>query len=820
VRPIGSGNGGVPARRAVVRWACRMFRREWRQQILVLTLLTVAVAAAAGGASAVYNMVPSRDADFGTASYRLTFAGTDPAGLRAVVPAARNRFGTIDVIEHRSARVPGSVETVDIRAQDPDGPYGAVMLGLRAGRYPKGADEVALTDSVAKTLNVQVGSSLELDRRERTVVGLVENPADLHDEFALVAPSHTDPPASLTILVDASRDQVESFRDALTGDVNVQREPRGQTEKTTAAAGTLGLATVGLFLVGLIAAAGFAVIAQRRLRQLGMLAAIGATDRHLRLVMLANGALVGVIAAVVGTIAGVLGWIALAPHVEGVAGHRIDALDVPLWLIGSSMALAVVAATAAAWWPARAAARIPITLALSARPPRPKPAHRSAVAAVVLVVVGFVCLAIGIDTTHDRANPLLVIAGTVAIALGVLLISPFAIRALAAPAARLPIAARLALRDLARHQARAGAALAAISLGLGIPVAIVITATAAEYTAARNAGPGNLSNRQLLIRTYGSEPLIPLRSPAELQRLEEQTNRIAAVLDDPAVIPLDVAVDPNAQPELGSGGGGGLPADLLLEQVGERSYSGFMLYVATPALLERLGVDPTSINPSADVITSRTQHLFLMDFSGRTRPAPVTNIQRIDSPTYSSLPNSFISEDALHRHGWQAARAGWLFEANRPLTAAQLASARELAAEADLTIEARQGGTSFAGLRAGATAAAMLLALGVLAMTVGLIRSEAGRDLRTLTASGATSTIRRTLTATTAGALALLGVVLGAAGAYLALIAGYLGDLSALRRVPVVPLAVLAVGLPVIASLAGWLLAGRDPPSLAYQPME
>jgi putative ABC transport system permease protein len=154
------------------------------------------------------------------------------------------------------------------------------------------------------------------------------------------------------------------------------------------------------------------------------------------------------------------------------------------------------------------------------------------------------------------------------------------------------------------------------------------------------------------------------------------------------------------------------------------------------------------------------------------------------------------------------------------LTAAQLASARELAAEAGLTIEARQGGTSFAGLRAGATAAAMLLALGVLAMTVGLIRSEAGRDLRTLTASGATSTIRRTLTATTAGALALLGVVLGAAGAYLALIAGYLGDLSALRRVPVVPLAVLVVGLPVIASLAGWLLAGRDPPSLAYQPME
>jgi putative ABC transport system permease protein len=32
----GTGGGGVPARRTVMRWALRMFRREWRQQLLVL----------------------------------------------------------------------------------------------------------------------------------------------------------------------------------------------------------------------------------------------------------------------------------------------------------------------------------------------------------------------------------------------------------------------------------------------------------------------------------------------------------------------------------------------------------------------------------------------------------------------------------------------------------------------------------------------------------------------------------------------------------------------------------------------------------------
>ena len=36
----------LEARRALVRWAWRMFRREWRRQTLVIALLTVAVAGA------------------------------------------------------------------------------------------------------------------------------------------------------------------------------------------------------------------------------------------------------------------------------------------------------------------------------------------------------------------------------------------------------------------------------------------------------------------------------------------------------------------------------------------------------------------------------------------------------------------------------------------------------------------------------------------------------------------------------------------------------------------------------------------------------
>ena len=37
-----TGDGGAPARRAMARWAWRLFKREWRQQALVLALLIVA----------------------------------------------------------------------------------------------------------------------------------------------------------------------------------------------------------------------------------------------------------------------------------------------------------------------------------------------------------------------------------------------------------------------------------------------------------------------------------------------------------------------------------------------------------------------------------------------------------------------------------------------------------------------------------------------------------------------------------------------------------------------------------------------------------
>jgi putative ABC transport system permease protein len=823
-----AANGGVAARRAVLRWGWRLFRREWRQQLLVLLLLTVAMAAAIFSVTAAYNIVPSSDARFGTANHRLDFDGSDPRTLDAEVSAVRAWFGTAEVIGHQPVPVPGSVETLELRTQDPHGPYGAPMLRLRAGRYPAATGEVAVTDAVAATFQVGVGGTLALDGPARTVVGLVENPGDLDDEFALLSPAAADPPESVTMLVRASRERATALPGGYGG--RLESHPAchagllcltpTQTERATAAAGVLGLATVLLLLVALIAAAGFVVVAQRRLRQLGMLAAIGATQRHLRLVLLANGATVGAIAAVAGTALALAGWIAITPRLETAAGHRIDRFDLPWWLIVAGMLLAVGTATAAAWWPARTAARIPVTLALSARPPRPKPAHRWAAAAGLLVVIGVVCLAVGIDPRRDQANPALVITGTLAVVLAILLASPLAIRVLAAAAGRSPIAARLALRDLARYQARSGAALAAISLALGIAVATVIAAAAAEHT----AGEGNLSDRQLLFRIGDAEPLIPERTPAELARLRTAVDRLAATLDHPAVVALDAAVNPTDHE--GRGGQVLRPAVMLGRPVGENTLRDIgVLYVATPELLGHLGLDLAPAGPDTDVLTPHTGELRFANLANHSEAAPdggkeaAPSVTTIDLPAYTSAPASLLTPEGLRRGGWQPAPAGWLVEARTPPTSAQLAQARQVAADTGMTIETRDNQTELTAIRTGATAAGMLLALGILAMTVGLIRSEAAGDLRTLTAAGATSTTRRALTAATSGALALLGVLLGATGAYLALLAGYHDDLGTLSRVPLLHLTVTVVGLPLTAAAVGWLLAGREPPALARQPL-
>jgi putative ABC transport system permease protein len=155
---------------------------------------------------------------------------------------------------------------------------------------------------------------------------------------------------------------------------------------------------------------------------------------------------------------------------------------------------------------------------------------------------------------------------------------------------------------------------------------------------------------------------------------------------------------------------------------------------------------------------------------------------------------------------------GWFADAAQPFTAEQIHNAQAIAAAAGLSIETRNDEPTSSTIVNWATVFGIAIALCILAMSVGLIRSETANDLRALAATGASSYTRRTLTAATAGALGFRGAVLGTLAAYIGII-GWLrghsvnGGIAALGNVPVANLLVILIGLPLLRLQ----LAGRLP---------
>ena len=304
-----------------------------------------------------------------------------------------------------------------------------------------------------------------------------------------------------------------------------------------------------------------------------------------------------------------------------------------------------------------------------------------------------------------------------------------------------------------------------------------------------------------------------MRSPEEIVALEDAVARFAVTLDEGGVLALDAVADPAIET---IDGHARHPIAILAWPVTENTNRDIdPLYVATPEVARRLDVDLRAVPADTDVITgSERSELFIVNVADPTLRREPVRAFRISPPAYSSVPGALMTPAAMERNGPSPCPSGWQVDAAQPLTDAQRGAARRVAAAAGLTAEVRDEQGGLGTLRQSATAAGALFALAVLAMTVGLIRGESGRDLRTLTASGATSATRRTLTAATAGGLALLGAVLGTAGAYLALGAGYAHDIGQLTPVPVLALVAVLVGLPLVATASGWLLAGREPDSL------
>ena len=355
-------NGGVPARRAVIRWAIRLLRSEWRQQLLILALITVAVGATVVASTVATNTPAPVAGSLGTAQDAASLSGS-PASISAQVASLRQRWGRVDVIENQSAQVPGTLSTFDLRAQDPHGPFGGPLLSLVSGQYPTTASQIAVTSGVASDFNLRVGGSWAVDGVTRKVTGIVQNPQSLLDEFALVIPGQVTNPDDVTVLFNAPGVSATSLS---TNNMNVTTEQTvANTNEVNPETISVAAAVLGMLLIALVGIGGFTVLAQRRLRAIGMLAAQGATQRHIRLVVRANGAATGIVGAVAGLVIGFLAWLAYRPQAENSAHHVMGLFQLPWPVIGISMALAVIATYFAASRPAKTIAKVPVVAALA-----------------------------------------------------------------------------------------------------------------------------------------------------------------------------------------------------------------------------------------------------------------------------------------------------------------------------------------------------------------------------------------------------------------------------------------------------------------------
>ena len=264
------------------------------------------------------------------------------------------------------------------------------------------------------------------------------------------------------------------------------------------------------------------------------------------------------------------------------------------------------------------------------------------------------------------------------------------------------------------------------------------------------------------------------------------------------------------------------------------------MYVATPQLLRAYGITAAQVSPDADILTMRpglpsmTNMQFLYGATKFGPPVPNSpcppsyclanpKIQEVSAlPSGTSAPNTVITEHAVRQFHLTTTTAGWLIQAPGSLTAGQISAAQHAAAAAGLTVETRNSIPTSAEILDVATVFGILLALGILAMSVGLLRSETASNLRTLTATGAGSTARRAISAATAGALALIGAVVGIVAGYIAAIGFFrtsqLDTLSSLTSIPVANLLLILVGMPLVAVTGGWLLAGREPSAIGRRP--
>lgn len=846
------GEGG--GWRAPARLARReALRRPWRT-LLLLALIGVPVGGAVGASvmlrTTTRTVADERAAQFGRADDFVTSNGAD-ASLRSreQLHAVRDayppgsRFVTYqrgpDALEDDGGRLHPIIVT--------DRPWDEPLLDGTAhmleGRAPRRPGEAVLNQAALDAVDASVGDDADL-----YLGGPVHIVGEFRDETGSGPQAVTaDPPAphryrEMVAFVDipagaALHPDVQALADAGAANFGgsdgdafsyVRNEVR---DRVTAAYVLVG---VVLVVTAIVASAAFALGARRQLRTLGLLSASGAPPAALRRAVLLQGTVTGALASVLGAALGLAGTATTRPWLADrmdrtLPSLRVNALDVVV-----PIALGILAATAAAWLPARSASRVPVLAALAGRRPAGRVPAYIPLGGAAAVVSGAVVL--GLWTRLDHPPWGIGVAAALLVLLGGTAFAPWIVAHTEPLGRRLRGGARVAARGLARHRLRSGAVVAAVIAPAGLSVfaaASALTDDARDRAYEASEDADLLAEDEVLV-TYGGAP------DAEVARA---LSGVREALPGAEELVVNVAV-PRGAVEDGVQAGPPLSVSISDPARADRygmTDSSRYLVVASADGLRTLDV------PEATIDALRAGKVVVFDLV--SPDASVTLLGPDGTPTplergdvaadpMTRVPNgsqvALVSAETARRWGAEPVEYASLFVATDDLTDGQVravtravqadpqeqlrqyltdpdapASAMYVEIGRQIHVTARGEGATYTWVAAGAS---LLFTLLVVAIALALDASESGDERALLAAIGAPPAVRRSIVAWQA-------FLLPALGALVAVPAGLLVSFAVLSdrsdtfgpargvavQVPWGAIALLLVAVPLATAALAWL---------------
>ncbi|MGB8854416.1 MAG: FtsX-like permease family protein [Pirellulales bacterium] len=289
----------------------------------------------------------------------------------------------------------------------------AGLLKLAAGRGCEAPDEIVLSQRLADSLGRGVGDEVlffaKRGVRRLTITGIAE-PQSLVSfadgaGIALDLAALTDLAGTgglvdrirLVLHDDASRASVVAAANArLPGDLVAQVPPgRASMADEMLAGANLGLDFVTALTVAMawfiVGNAMLMNVTERR-RSFALKRVVGASGRQISRSMMTEAGMLGLIGAVLGVVGGLVAADPIARNIATFLRSSAITITVNPWLILAALVLGPLVAIAAAWWPARQAARVDLLDGLANVPPPAGGVPRT----LMLAAAGLWCLAFGI----------------------------------------------------------------------------------------------------------------------------------------------------------------------------------------------------------------------------------------------------------------------------------------------------------------------------------------------------------------------------------------------------------------------------------------